>query len=181
MYDLSNGTDTLLFNGTMTNDVAVDPINGYVPNALAGPLIRCCTNSSSFIYWSSQTPGMIERGALTGGSRKVLHNTNLQCVLSLALDIASDRLVWNDFCLLKIEMSFTNGSQRTTLLSPVNAYGMALFHEILYWTERSDLDQIHAVKSLRIGSHGDIATVGNFSIEVVKIRVVDMSKQPLGE
>ena len=31
MYDLSNGTDTLLFKRTQPNDVAVDPINGFVP------------------------------------------------------------------------------------------------------------------------------------------------------
>ncbi|KAL5479344.1 hypothetical protein EMCRGX_G022857 [Ephydatia muelleri] len=160
MYDLTNGTDTLLFNSTLSDDVAVDPING-------------------FIYWSSQTPGRIERGSLIGGSREVLHSTDLACVLSLSLDLASDRLVWNDFCLLKIEMSFTNGSHRTTLLSPINAYGMALFRGVLYWTERSDQNLIHAVKSLRIGSRGNITTVANFSIEPVKIRVVDMSTQPL--
>ena len=34
MYDLTNGTDTLLFNSTLANDVAVDPINGYVQNHL---------------------------------------------------------------------------------------------------------------------------------------------------
>eukprot|EP00731_Ephydatia_muelleri_P038389 Em0742g1a len=132
-----------------------------------------------FIYWSSQTPGRIERGSLIGGSREMLHSTDLACVLSLSLDLASDRLVWNDFCLLKIEMSFTNGSHRTTLLSPINAYGMALFRGVLYWTERSDQNLIHAVKSLRIGSRGNITTVANFSIEPVKIRVVDMSTQPL--
>ena len=124
---------------------------------------------------------MIERGALIGGSRETLHSTDLQCVLSISLDIASDRLLWNDFCLLKIEMSFTNGSHRTTLLAPVNAYGMALFLGTLYWTERSDLDQIHSVKSLVIGSQGAVTTIANFSIEPIKIRVVDLSTQPLGE
>lgn len=186
MYDLTNGTDTLLFNSTLANDVAVDPINGYVPNkhyytTIANHCSIFLFISSRFIYWSSQTPGRIERGSLIGGSREVLHSTDLACVLSLSLDLASDRLVWNDFCLLKIEMSFTNGSHRTTLLSPINAYGMALFRGVLYWTERSDQNLIHAVKSLRIGSRGNITTVANFSIEPVKIRVVDMSTQPLGK
>ena len=134
-----------------------------------------------YVYWSSQTPGLIERGALTGGSREVLHSTELQCVLSISLDLTSDTLVWNDFCLFKIEMSFTNGSGRRTLLAPVDAYGLALFHGILYWTERSDTNVIHRVKSLVIGGRGNITTVASLSAEPIKIKVVDMSMQTISK
>ena len=94
------------------------------------------------MYWIDFANQLIEGASMDGSSRTVLHSTNLQSPLAMALDYDTQTLYWADFALDRLESSSVDGSNRVLLASlPPSAipWAMTFFQGVLYWTDFSEL------------------------------------------
>ncbi|KTG33419.1 hypothetical protein cypCar_00008937 [Cyprinus carpio] len=92
---------------------------------------------SMYMYWTDWGEhAKLERSSMDGSDRVVLINNNLGWPNGLAVDRAGSQLLWADAHTERIEASDLNGSNRRTLVSPVqHPYGLTLLGPHMYWTD----------------------------------------------
>ncbi|CAH2276476.1 low-density lipo receptor-related 6 isoform X1 [Pelobates cultripes] len=133
LYWTDTGTDRIevtRLNGTMRKilisedldeprAIVLDPMNGYM-------------------YWTDwgELP-KIERAAMDGSDRVVLVNTSLGWPNGLALDYEEGKIYWGDAKTDKIEVMFTNGTNRRILVEDKlpHIFGFTLLGDYVYWTD----------------------------------------------
>ena len=119
------------------------------------------------------TVGRIERAALTGANRTVIHNTSLVWPSALALDIPTQTLYWADSNLDKVERSHADGTNRILLtqLGVVHPFGIIFANETLYFTDRFDntIRYLNASGGIVRNLHSTIAYSNStiFGIQIV--------------
>ena len=116
---------------------------------------------------------------MDGNSRITLHSVGLNTVYGLTLDYDNQILYWADYSNNRIEMSFTNGSNRNVLTSSgiADPFAITYYAGKLYWTDWSR----NRIYTLSINSPSTITQVtGSLGQDPYGIRVVTKERQPDG-
>ena len=133
------------------------------------------------MYWIDFANQLIEGASMDGSSRTVLHSTNLQSPLAMALDYDTQTLYWADFALNRLESSSVDGSNRVLLASlPPSAFpwAMTFFQGVLYWTD-IDLSNV-AVISASVESPNNMMVVVRTRGQPTGIEVISEELQMEG-
>lgn len=109
------------------------------------------------MYWGNwprvptRSSGSIERAWMDGNNRTSLVNTDIQWPISLTLDFFTRKLYWSDVYNDRIERIGLDGINREVIKrSTPYPYGIALYNDLLFWTET---DAMHVlVKSYNLGN-----------------------------
>ena len=130
---------------------------------------------SGHIYWTDWGAiPKIEKMTLSGINRRVIVSSDLLWPIGLTIDYVTRRLYWVDAGLDKIETSDLEGNGRTVFLSVPHPFGIAVYSDILYWTD-------WATRSVASASSDDNTTSYNIASGLLRpsnIHVVHPSMQP---
>ena len=128
--------------------------------------------------------GVIERASMDGTARSILHSSNIIYPVSLALDRDTQKLYWIDSVLNRMESSFVDGSNHKILITSSSTlrrtHGMAVFQNLVYWTEQNRR-KLHRISTS--SPSGFISTLWTFPTtdKLYEITVVAPSDQPAGK
>ncbi|XP_027843018.2 low-density lipoprotein receptor-related protein 1 [Aphis gossypii] len=97
---------------------------------------------NGFMYWGNwprgptSSGGSIERAWMDGNNQISFVNVEVQWPMSLTLDFFTRKLYWSDVYKDRIECIDLDGSNREIIkLSTPYPYGIAIYDNILFWTE----------------------------------------------
>uniref|UniRef100_A0A8C2KB49 Low density lipoprotein receptor-related protein 4 n=1 Tax=Cyprinus carpio TaxID=7962 RepID=A0A8C2KB49_CYPCA len=132
----------IYWTDTGTNRIEVANLNGSMRKVLVwqnldSPRAIALFHEMGYMYWTDWGEhAKLERSSMDGSDRVVLINNNLGWPNGLAVDRAGSQLLWADAHTERIEASDLNGSNRRTLVSPVqHPYGLTLLGPHMYWTD----------------------------------------------
>uniref|UniRef100_A0A673GQR4 Low density lipoprotein receptor-related protein 4 n=1 Tax=Sinocyclocheilus rhinocerous TaxID=307959 RepID=A0A673GQR4_9TELE len=132
----------IYWTDTGTNRIEVANLNGSMRKVLVwqnldSPRAIALFHEMGYMYWTDWGEhAKLERSNMDGSDRVVLINNNLGWPNGLAVDKAGSQLLWADAHTERIEASDLNGSNRRTLVSPVqHPYGLTLLGPHMYWTD----------------------------------------------
>uniref|UniRef100_A0A8C1IXE5 Low density lipoprotein receptor-related protein 4 n=1 Tax=Cyprinus carpio TaxID=7962 RepID=A0A8C1IXE5_CYPCA len=134
----------IYWTDTGTNRIEVANLNGSMRKVLVwqnldSPRAIALFHEMGYMYWTDWGEhAKLERSSMDGSDRVVLINNNLGWPNGLAIDKAGSQLLWADAHteVSRIEASDLNGSNRRTLVSPVqHPYGLTLLGPHMYWTD----------------------------------------------
>uniref|UniRef100_A0A8C1IWU7 Low density lipoprotein receptor-related protein 4 n=1 Tax=Cyprinus carpio TaxID=7962 RepID=A0A8C1IWU7_CYPCA len=132
----------IYWTDTGTNRIEVANLNGSMRKVLVwqnldSPRAIALFHEMGYMYWTDWGEhAKLERSSMDGSDRVVLINNNLGWPNGLAIDKAGSQLLWADAHTERIEASDLNGSNRRTLVSPVqHPYGLTLLGPHMYWTD----------------------------------------------
>lgn len=138
------------------------------------------------LYWTDWGASpRIERISYDGSTRQTLHSFNLFWPNALTLDLSTQTLYWADAGLDRIECSSTDGTGRRLLMNQFiyHPFGIDFDDGTLYWTDW----QLKAVLKSTI-THDTTQSrytingvVTNLLKKPMGIKIISLSKQPLGE
>ena len=117
---------------------------------------------------------------MDGSSRVTLHSGGLNTVYGLTLDYDNQILYWADYDSNRIEMSFTNGSNRRVVTSSgiTDPFAITYYAGRLYWTDWSG----NRIYTLSLSSPTVVTQVtGSLGQDPYGIHVVTKDRQPDGE
>lgn len=99
------------------------------------------------MYWgnwprgSTRAGGSIERAWMDGNNRTSFVNLDIQWPISLTLDFFTRRLYWSDVYNDRIERIDLDGNNREVIKqSTPYPYGMAIYNDLLFWTETNAME-----------------------------------------
>ena len=91
------------------------------------------------MYWTDWGANpKIEQSQMDGSARQVIVTGNLGWPKGLTIDQATNRLFWADAKLDKVEVSDLDGGNRQNIisyLSDIHPSGLAVYMNVLYWTD----------------------------------------------
>eukprot|EP00067_Danio_rerio_P011062 NP_001338643.1 low-density lipoprotein receptor-related protein 4 [Danio rerio] len=132
----------IYWTDTGTNRIEVANLNGSMRKVLVwqnldSPRAIALYHEMGYMYWTDWGEhAKLERSSMDGSDRVVLINNNLGWPNGLAVDKAGSQLLWADAHTERIEASDLNGSNRRTLVSPVqHPYGLTVLGSHMYWTD----------------------------------------------
>uniref|UniRef100_A0A8C1NTK7 Low density lipoprotein receptor-related protein 4 n=1 Tax=Cyprinus carpio TaxID=7962 RepID=A0A8C1NTK7_CYPCA len=132
----------IYWTDTGTNRIEVANLNGSMRKVLVwqnldSPRAIALFHEMGYMYWTDWGEhAKLERSSMDGSDRVVLINNNLGWPNGLAVARAGSQLLWADAHTERIEASDLNGSNRRTLVSPVqHPYGLTLLGPHMYWTD----------------------------------------------
>ena len=170
LYWCDRGSDTIEYsrldgsNRRLLLNTGLDQPHGLVIDPLSG-----------HIYWTDWgAVPKIEKMTLSGVNRHVIVNSSLQWPNGLTIDYVTRRLYWVDAGFDRIETSDLEGNKRTVFLSVPHPFGIAVYNNILYWTD-------WGIRSVASASADDNTTVYNLTTGLLRpsnIHVVHHSMQP---
>lgn len=124
----------------------------------------------------------IERAAMDGSARTLLHNTELGWPNALTLDYDNQVLYWGDALLDKFEKSNVDGSNRQLLTAafyqPFHIFGIVVFNGRLYWT---DWEHNAVISSTVYQPWGLNVVRSGFVYDPMAIHVLSEDRQPVGK
>lgn len=127
------------------------------------------------MYWgnwprgSTKSSGNIQRAWMNGKNAIRFVNINIQWPISLTLDFFTKRLYWSDVYNDKIERIDLDGNNREVIkLSTPYPYGIAIYNNLLFWTETNGTEVL--VKSYNlVNKSEEILGVENAPLYTLKI------------
>ena len=170
LYWCDSGSDTIEYskmdgsNRRLLLNTGLDQPRGLVIDPL-----------SEHIYWTDWGASpKIEKMTLSGVNRHVIVNSSLRWPNGLTIDYVARRLYWVDGGFGRIETSDLEGNERTVFLSVRQPFGIAVYNDILYWTDWT-------TRSVASASADDNTTAYNVTSRLIlpsNIHVVHPSMQP---
>ena len=170
LYWCSSGSDTIEYSGMdgsnrrLLLNAGLDQPRGLVVDPLSG-----------HIYWTDWGAiPKIEKMTLSGINRHVIVNSSIRGPNGLTIDYVARRLYWVDAGYSRIETSDLEGNRRTVFLSVPRPFGMAVYNDIIYWTDWS-------TRSVASASADDNTTLYNITSGLIipsNIHVIHPSMQP---
>ena len=141
----------------------------------------CTLFHCRWLYWTDQTGGSLEMGAINGGTRETLI-TGLHCVQAFTIDYPSHTVYWADICLYSFQSLSLNGD-RGTFSYPFSQLdevyfvsSMGKFNGNLFWVQPNGIFMVE--------SSGDgyrVVMPASSSQRPTTMQVVHPSQQPPGE
>ncbi|XP_027007977.2 low-density lipoprotein receptor-related protein 4 isoform X2 [Tachysurus fulvidraco] len=172
----------IYWTDTGTNRIEVANLNGSMRKVLVwrnldSPRAIALYHEMGFMYWTDWGEhAKLERAAMDGSDRVVLINNNLGWPNGLAIDKAGSLLLWADAHTERIEAADLNGSNRRTLVSPVqHPYGLTLLGPHIYWTDW----QSRSIQRADKNTGDNIITVRSNLPGLMDIQAMDRDR-PLG-
>ncbi|KAL8603291.1 hypothetical protein ACOMHN_017406 [Nucella lapillus] len=126
-----------------------------ISSGLERPHAIAVNTADRVIFWSNVgSEPKIERARYDGSDRKTLINKDITFVNAMVLDVSNDRLYWVDPVLRAVVGCDMEGKGRNTLLtvsSQRTLYGLALFNNSLYITDRGpNVENANASALIRV-------------------------------
>ncbi|KAK7175881.1 hypothetical protein R3I93_000216 [Phoxinus phoxinus] len=172
----------IYWTDTGTNRIEVANLNGSMRKVLVwqnldSPRAIALFHEMGYMYWTDWGEhAKLERSSMDGSDRVVLINNNLGWPNGLAIDKAGSQLLWADAHTERIEASDLNGSNRKTLVSPVqHPYGLTVLGPHMYWTDW----QSRSIHRADKGTGANTITVRSNLPGLMDIQAVDRAR-PLG-
>ncbi|VDI75100.1 Hypothetical predicted protein [Mytilus galloprovincialis] len=119
-----------------------------VSNNLVYPDALALSPSDGLMFFSDSScsfGGKILRMAMDGSERKTIINKGVKAVYGIAVDHHSRRIYWTDVTLQTIKSATFDGTDIHTIItfttkstSSPGPYGIAVFGDLIYWTNRKD-------------------------------------------
>jgi hypothetical protein len=127
------------------------------------------------MYWgnwprdSTRSGGSIEKAWMNGVNPTSFVNVDIQWPISLTLDFFTRRLYWSDVYNDKIERIDLDGNNREVIKrSTPYPYGIALYNNLLFWTETNGTEVM--VKSYNlVNKSEEILGIENVPLYTLKI------------
>lgn len=94
-------------------------------------------------YYSSGFHGQIVKASLTGASKTVILDTDIEFVTDMALDLVTETLYWVDYNLDQVERCSANGHNREVLFESSTS-GLDIVDDIIYFTTQGNIEAIYA-------------------------------------
>uniref|UniRef100_A0AAY5EVI9 Low-density lipoprotein receptor-related protein 4 n=1 Tax=Electrophorus electricus TaxID=8005 RepID=A0AAY5EVI9_ELEEL len=172
----------IYWTDTGTNRIEVANLNGSMRKVLVwgnldSPRAIALYHEMGYMYWTDWGEhAKLERAGMDGSERVVLISNNLGWPNGLAIDKASSQLLWADAHTERIEAADLNGSNRRTLVSPVqHPYGLSLLGPYIYWTDW----QSRSIQRADKITGANIITIRSNLPGLMDIQAVDRER-PLG-
>ena len=136
---------------------------------------------SRYLYWTDWgTQAKVERASMDGQDRIALITTDLTSPYGITIDYVEQKIYWVDAFLDKIEYSNTDGSNRVTLTTLPEGFGLGVPYSLtldgdyLYWTEW-DTNSLYSVHKTEGGNVSQI--LSDLFVNPNGIQVVGASRR----
>ena len=141
-----------------------------------------------WLFWADAKKKSVQTAAIEEGTIGLLHTSSSErsCPWPATVDILTHRVYWADYCRFNTESVGLDGSEFMMVTNPslhmINfAYGITVFGENIYWTQRGKVYSANKVQGQPISELYNMeGAPGSNRIVLRGIQVIHPSRQPPG-